>query len=70
MKMKRNWSQRRFAVPGAQERARKEFLARGQDVGNGGLYEKPVGYGTANGVLREREQLVKGNEVLENGESV
>ena len=52
--MKRNWSQRRFAVPGAQERARKKFLARGQDVGNGGLYEKPVGYGTANGVLRER----------------
>ena len=66
--MKRNWSQRKFAVPGAQERARKEFLARGQDVGNGGLYEKPVGYGTANGVLKEEGVAGEGNGVLENGE--
>ena len=35
----RCWSQKRFADRGAQERVRRRFVERGENVGNGGLYE-------------------------------
>jgi len=49
MKMKSHWTQKRFAVPGAQEKARKHFLDRGESVGNGGLYKSPDGVSLGNG---------------------
>ena len=55
--MKKSWWQRRFAVPGAQEVVRERFLARGEGVGNGGLYGDGEGCGTAGGGLGEREKL-------------
>ena len=39
-KMERCWSQKRFADRGAQERVRRKFVERGEEVGNGGLYEQ------------------------------
>lgn len=43
VKMEACWAQRRFAVRGLQAERRAAFLARGEGVGNGGLYAEGEG---------------------------